>query len=112
MVKTVSADEVLNQLDSVLGYVSDQGDEVIVESHGEPKAVIMSLTAYDDVKAMREERRRAELLEDFHRLNDRIAAHQHDLSEDEAIELSVEISREINNDLAARSEAGFKRGQI
>ena len=115
MAKTVSADEVKSQFDSFLGYVSEQDDEVIVERHGKRTAVIISMAAYEDVKAILEERRRADVLEQFRRLNDRIAAHSaahnQDLSEEDAIDLSIRISREIIDDLAARGVISFERDQ-
>ena len=58
MTKAVSANEAKNRLGYLLGYVSDQGDEVIVESRGKPKAVIMSIAAYEEVQALREQERR------------------------------------------------------
>lgn len=46
MPKTVSALEAKNRLGSLLGYVSEQDDEVIVENRGKPKAVISELPAF------------------------------------------------------------------
>ncbi len=54
MPKTVSANEAKNRLGSLFGYVNDQNDEVIVEIHGKAKAVIMSISAYDEVQDLRE----------------------------------------------------------
>lgn len=113
MTKTVSANDAKNRLGSLLGYVNEQNDEVIVERHGKPRAVIMSIAAYEDVQAMREEKMRAEALERLERLHERIVAHSAvhntDLSEEEAQELSVQISRELIDDLVARGEISFER---
>lgn len=113
MTKTVSANDAKNRLGSLLGYVSEQNDEVIVERHGKPRAVIMSIAAYEEVQAMREEKMRAEALERLERLHERIAAHNAlhnaDLSEEEAQDLSVQISRELIDDLVARGEISFER---
>jgi prevent-host-death family protein len=38
----VSATEAKNRLASIITWVQDNQDEVIVENHGEPKAVIMA----------------------------------------------------------------------
>lgn len=113
MTKTVSANDAKNRLGSLLGYVSEQNDEVIVERHGKPRAVIMSVAAYEEVQALREEKRRAEILKRFERLNERLAAHNAvhnaDLSEEEAIELSVQIGRELIDEMAARGVITFER---
>jgi prevent-host-death family protein len=55
MPKTVAANEAKQRLGALLGYVNEQGDEVIVERHGRPTAVLMSVAAYDEVKALREQ---------------------------------------------------------
>lgn len=111
MTKTVSANDAKNRLGSLLGYVSEQNDEVIVERHGKPRAVIMSIAAYEEVQAMREEKMRAEALERLHRLEERIAARNlnQDLTEEEGIELAVRISRELIDDMAARGVITFER---
>ena len=43
-----------------MGYVGEQGDEVIVDSHGKPKAVLMSIVAGEEVQALRERQRQAD----------------------------------------------------
>lgn len=81
MPKTVSAHEAKNRLGSLFGYVSDHDDEVIVESHGKPRAVIMSIPAYKEVQALRERKRRTDALERLRQLHGRVAARNQDLTE-------------------------------
>ncbi len=56
MPKAVSATEAKNRLGALLGYVTEQQDEVIVESQGKPKAVLLSYAAYQDIELLREEK--------------------------------------------------------
>lgn len=109
MPKTVSAHEAKNRLGSLFGYVNDQDDEVIVENHGKPKAVIMSYAAYEEVQALREQKRRADALERLRRLHERVAARNQDLTEDDAIAIADRVSHELIDDLAARGEITFDR---
>jgi len=105
MPKTMSSNDAKQRWGSVLSYVTDQADEVIVESHGKPRAVVISVAAYEELEILREQRRRVEALDRLRQLEERIAARNTDLSEEEAIEFSVRLGREINAAAAAR--AGF-----
>lgn len=107
--KTVSANEAKNRLGSLLGYVSEEGGEVVVESHGKPKAVIMSISAYEEVQELREQRRRADALEQLRTLHARVAIRNQDLTEDEAIEIADKLSHELVDDMAERGDITFER---
>ncbi len=107
--KTVSALEAKNRLGSLLGYVSEQGDEVIVENRGKPRAVIMSYAAYEEVQQMRGQKQRTDALERLRRLQERAAARNQDLTEEAAIEIANRVSHELIDDLAARGEIRFER---
>lgn len=109
MPKAVSANEAKNRLGSLLGYVSDQGDEVIVESHGKPKAVIMSIPAYEEVQALREQKRRTEALDELRALRAEVRARNQSLTEDDATALADRVSHELVDDLAADSVVAFER---
>ena len=109
MPKAVSANEAKNRFGSLLGYVSDVGDEVIVESHGKPKAVIMSITAYEEMKVLREQKRRTEVMQRLRALQDRVAAQNQGLTEDEAIEIADGVSHELIDRLAESGTISFER---
>ncbi len=109
MPKAVSATEAKNRLGSLLAYVAEQGDDVVVESQGKPKAVLISFAAYRQVQALREQKRRAEALERLRRLQERVSSRNQDLSEEEALALAEQISREAIDRLAARGEITFER---
>jgi len=111
MPKAVSATEAKNRLGSLIGYVTEQQDEVIVESQGKPKAVLLSSAAFQDVEQLREEKRRADALARLRDLGEPIAAanRSSDLSEEEAQALADRISHEIIDDMAARGVLSFER---
>ena len=109
MPKTVSALEAKNRLGSLLGYVSEQGDEVIVENRGKPKAVIMSYAAYEEVQQMRGQKQRTDALERLRRLHARTATRNQDLTEEEAIDIADRFSHELTDDAAARGAMTFER---
>ena len=109
MPKAVSANEAKQRLGALLGYVNEQDDEVIVERHGRPTAVLMSVTAYEEVRAMREQKRRAEALELLRQVHESVAARNQDLTEEEAIEFAERLSHELIDDMAARGDIVFER---
>lgn len=109
MPKAVSANEAKNRLGSLLGYVSEQGDEVIVESHGKPKAVIMSIAAYEEVQALREQKRRAEALSQLRALRADVRTRNQDLTEEHATALADRFSHDLIDDLATEGKVTFER---
>ena len=113
MPKVISSNEAKQQWGSVIRYVSEQGDEVIVESHGKPKAVVMSIAAFAEVEALREQKRRADILDRLGALEVRQAALNQDLSEEDAMALAVRFSSEMMNEmidrLVAEGEISFDR---
>lgn len=111
MTKAVSANEAKNRLGSLLGYVSDEGDEVIVESRGKPKAVIMSIAAYEEVKMLREQKRRREALNELRALRAEVRGANQDLSDEDATEIANRVSHELIDRLGERGEITFERDQ-
>jgi prevent-host-death family protein len=109
MSKAVSANEAKNRLGSLLRYVSTEDDEVIVESHGKPKAVIMSIAAYEELRELREQKRRADALSELRALRNEVRARNLSLSEQDAEALADRVSREIVDDLSAEKAISFER---
>lgn len=94
MAKTISVSEAKNKLSAMLDWAVSQRDEVIVESHGQPKAVIVSYEAYEKILAMREQARRKDALERLEAIAARIQEKNQDLDQEAAEKLADEISRE------------------
>ena len=55
MPRTVSVSEAKNQFSALLDWVVENGDEVVIESRGKPKAAIVSYTAYQRFIALSEQ---------------------------------------------------------
>ncbi|MBP8948843.1 MAG: type II toxin-antitoxin system Phd/YefM family antitoxin [Candidatus Promineofilum sp.] len=55
MPRTVSVSEARNQFNALLDWVVEQGDEVVIESRGKPKAAIQSYATYQRYIALREQ---------------------------------------------------------
>src|SRR5437868_5596503 len=100
MPRTVSASEAKNRLGSIVGWVLENEDEVIVESHGAPRVVIVSYAEYEKMKALKEQDRRRESLERLRKLRDRVMAQNKDLTPEEGDALADRFSHEIIEDMA------------
>ncbi len=109
MPRAISSNEAKQRWGSLLSYVSEQGDEVIVESHGKPKAVVISIAAYQEFLTLRDQKHRADALERLRRLHDRLATRNQDTTEEEAIDFGDRLSHELVDDMAARGEITFER---
>ena len=109
MAKAVSTTEAKNKLTALIAWVRDNQDEVIVESHGEPRAVIMSFDAYEKLQGLREQQRRREALDKLRQLKAEVSSRNQDLTEAQVYELADQISREAINNLAAQGEIRFER---
>ncbi|WP_374689749.1 type II toxin-antitoxin system Phd/YefM family antitoxin [Promineifilum sp.] len=94
MPKTVTVSEAKNKLSSMLQWAVDNRDEVVVESHGEPKAVILPYGEYEEFLTFREQARRREAFRQLEELAERVRARNADLTTEEAEQLADEITRE------------------
>lgn len=109
MPKTISANEAKNRLGTWLGYVSEQNDEVIVESYGKPKAVIMSIAEFEQVQELRDQKRRADALQQLRALRAEVSARNRDLTEEQIEELANRMSRGMIDHMAAKGKLVFER---
>ncbi len=94
MPKTVSVSEAKNQLSAVMEWAVESGEEVIIESRGEPKVAILSYAEYQEFLALREQARRREVFQQLEELAKKVRARNADLTTEEAEQLADEISRE------------------
>jgi len=109
MLKIVSSNEVDGGWGDVLGDVAEGGDEVIVERDGRPTAVVIPFAAYEELRALREGRRRADALERLRSLRDAVRARNQDLSEEQAEAIADRFAHELIDDLASKGVVRFAR---
>lgn len=109
MTKTVSSNEAKNRLGALLGYVSDEGGEVVIENRGKPRAVIISIEAYREVQALREHQRREDALAALRALRTEVRQQNQGMTEQEAQELANRFSRELTDAMVERGTIAFER---
>lgn len=108
MPKTVSVSEAKNKLSAMLQWAVENGDEIVVESRGEPKAVILPYQDYEELLALRETARRREALRQLEALAARIQEQNADLSAEETERLADEISRETIERMTGEGKVHFQ----
>ena len=108
MPKTVSATEAKIHLGTLLEWTSTR-DEVIIESRGRPRAVLISVEQYDELRRLREEERRRDALARLDALAESLRDANRDLSEEEALRLADQGVRDAIGAMEARGEIRFRR---
>ena len=108
MPKTISVSEAKNRLSAMLSWAEENQDEIIVESHGQPKAVILSFSEYELFLALREQARRQAVLRRLETLAALNRARNADLSDDEAQQLADEVTRATIARMAAEGKVTFQ----
>ncbi|MBI3942896.1 MAG: type II toxin-antitoxin system Phd/YefM family antitoxin [Chloroflexi bacterium] len=109
MSKTISATEAKNKLGSLISWVLEHEDEVIVESRGEPKVVIVPFAEYEAFKQVKEQARRQEALARLEALREQVSARNQDLTPEAGDALADRFSREFVEDLAKKGKIRFKK---
>ncbi|MGH2560237.1 MAG: type II toxin-antitoxin system prevent-host-death family antitoxin [Thermomicrobiales bacterium] len=112
MPKTVSTVVAKNQFSAMIGWAEENRDEVIVESHGRPRAAIVSFSEYEEMRLAREQTRRQDALRRLRELRARVRARNQDLTDEEADALAARFVREVIDDMAAEGILKFERDRL
>ena len=110
MPRRVSASEAKNKLGSIVGWVLDMQDEVIIENHGQPRVVIMSFAEYENVQVLKEQIRRQVALARLRAVRERVRERNADLTAEQALELADRFTRDVIDEMAAAGKIKFERG--
>ena len=107
--KTVSASEAQNKFGTVVTWVLDNRREVVIESRGEPKVVIMPFDEYEETQRLKAQERRREAFERLRALRKRVRARNQDITtEEQALQLGDDVVREAMNNLVAKRAVSFE----
>jgi len=107
MPKTISVSEAKNKLSAMLEWAVENQDEVVVASHGQPKAVILSYAEYELFRQLREKERRQAALQRLQELAAASQARNQDLTPEEAEALADEVTRETIKRMEAEGKVSF-----
>jgi prevent-host-death family protein len=99
--RTMSSNEAKQRWGAMIKAASE-GEAVIVESHGKPKAVVISPEAFEELRQARERQRRDEAMRLLREIEANYDGRNDDLTEAEVGEIAVRASGEINRAVAER----------
>jgi prevent-host-death family protein len=99
--RTVSSNEAKQHWGAMMKAASE-GEAVIVESHGQPKAVVISPEAFEELRQARERQRREEAMRLLQEIEASYDGRNDDLTEEQVEEIAVRAGREINRSVAER----------
>lgn len=91
----------------MLKWAVENQDEVVVESRGRPKAVILPYAEYVMFQSLREKERRQAALQRLQELATANQALNQDLTPEEAEEIADEVTRETIERMAAGDKVTF-----
>ncbi len=106
MTKVVSSTEAKARFGLMLKQAKQE--QVIIEIHGEPEAVLISYSDYQLFEGFKEQNRRREAWEAFKSLRDDVAAQTPELTEEEAYALAG-ISEEIAKEIIQTDKEAFSK---
>lgn len=101
--KTVSATEAKNRLGAFLREVSRGENDVIIESHGKPTAVLLSYETYRQFRELQDRQRRRDAMEALRQLRAEVRARNLDLTEEEADAIADDVGREAIANVMSRA---------
>jgi len=107
MPKTVSASDAKTRFGEMIAWAGENQDDVIIESRGRPKAVIISFKEYQNVLEQRERARREEILNQLEQLRSKVSSCNQDLSEEDALALGDRFTREVIDEMIAEGKIKY-----
>jgi prevent-host-death family protein len=108
MPKTVSATEMQNRFGTIADWAVESEDDVIVESRGTPKVVLISFAEYEKLRQWREQERRQEVLQRIRALREQVRARNPDLTEETADALAEEIREKTLGRMVEKGDVTFE----
>jgi prevent-host-death family protein len=99
----MSSNEAKQNWGSVISTASsDPESAIIVESHGKPKAAVISIERFQKLRELEQKEKRAKALEALREIEANYDGRNDHLTEEQINDIAVEIGREINRAAAER----------
>ncbi len=97
--RVYSTTEAKNQLSAMISFVQGPGEVAIIESHGRPRAALISLEDLEAFRRLKDRARREQSLKRLRKLRDEVRLRNQDLSDEAAEELASRFVRDVVDDL-------------
>ncbi|MDQ3250258.1 MAG: type II toxin-antitoxin system Phd/YefM family antitoxin [Chloroflexota bacterium] len=107
MAKTISASEAKTNFGTIVNWAVQKNEEVIIQSYGEPKAVIISFAEFQKLAQLREQERRRQALAAMEQLRTEVSARNQDLSENQVDALADQVVRQSVQNLLGKKQDAY-----
>ena len=104
MTRFVTATEAKNRLGALMSEVLASNEPVIIELHGRPKIAMITRDRLAEIEEIERKQRHAKALASLDEIAKLNAGRNDDLTEEQAMELAVEVVREIRAEMAAKRQ--------
>ena len=108
MPRSVSATEAKTRFGAIVEWASEHGDDIIVESRGRPKVVIIPYKEYQNVVEFREQTWRREALGRLERLREAVSQRNRDLTEEQALALADRFAHDVVADMVREGDVRYQ----
>lgn len=102
--QTVSSNEAKQHWGAIIRAASN-GEDVVVESHGKPRAAVISIERLEKLHELETKERREVAVRKLREIEARYDGRNDDLTEEQVEEIAVREGREINRAVAERLRA-------
>ena len=102
MARIVTATEAKNRLGALMSEVIETKEPVIIELRGRPKIAMITTDRLREIERIEWEQRRAKALATLDEIERSCDGRNNDLTEEEAMELAVEVIREVRAEIAGQ----------
>ena len=106
--KTISVSDGRKQFSSVINWAEQNQDDVIVQSRGQSKVVIIPFVDYALLQEARERTRKREAIEELRAIAQRIRVANPDITANEADRIGKDVTREAIENLVKKGEVIFE----
>jgi PHD/YefM family antitoxin component YafN of YafNO toxin-antitoxin module len=100
--RVYSTTEAKNQLSSIMHFIEGPGEAAIIESHGRPRAAVISYEEFEAFKKLKVKERRQQSLKRLEALRKEVSSRNQDLwhlSDDELMDFVVDALRDESQEL-------------
>ncbi len=108
MPKTVTATEAKTNFGAMMDWTVTEKDQIIVQSHGQPKAAMINYDDYTRLVELKEKERRQQALKDLEALRERVRAKNQDLTDEQAMALAARFTRDVVVDMIAEGKIKYE----
>ena len=106
--KTISISDGRKQFSSVINWTEQNQDDVIVQSRGQSKAVIIPFVDYELLQKARERARKKKAIEELKAIAHRVRAANPAMTAEKADQIGKEVTREAVENLVRKGEVVFE----